>query len=97
MVRTMLARGTVEYLADERKESSLDSYFDRFSPDQLAGIEAVGMDMWEPYANSVRSHLEDADDKIVFDRFHIMKNVIGAVDTVRKQENRALVASDCEC
>jgi transposase len=88
-----LARGTVEYLADERKESSLDGYFDRFSPEQLAGIEAVGMDMWEPYANSVRSHLDDADDKIVFDRFHIMKYVVGAVDTVRKQENRALVAS----
>jgi transposase len=88
-----LARGTVEYLADERRESSLDGYFDRFSTEQLAGIEAVGMDMWEPYANSVRSHLDDADDKIVFDRYHVMKNVVGAVDTVRKQENRALVAS----
>ena len=86
-----LARGTD--LADERKESSLDSYFDRFSTEQLAGIEAVGMDKWEPYANSVRSHLDDADNKIVFDRFHIMKYVIGAVDTVRKQENRALVAT----
>jgi transposase len=49
--------------------------------------------MWEPYANLVRSHLDDADDKIVFDRFHIMKYVVSAVDTVRKQENRALVAS----
>ena len=88
-----LARGTVEYLADERQESSLDGYFERFSTEQLAGIEAVGMDMWEPYANSVRSHLDNADDKIVFDRYHIMKYVVGAVDTVRKQENRALVAT----
>jgi transposase len=88
-----LAQGTVEYLADERKESSLDSYFERFSTEQLAGVEAVAMDMWEPYANSVRSHLENADDKIVFDRYHIMKNVVTAVDTVRKQENRALVAT----
>ena len=53
--------------------------------EQLAGIEAVAMDMWEPYANSVRAHLEDADDKIVFDRFHIMKYMVGAVDTVRKR------------
>jgi transposase len=88
-----LARGTVEYLADERRESSLDGYFEQFSTEELAGIEAVGMDMWEPYANSVRSHLDDADDKIVFDRYHVMKNVVSAVDTVRKQENRALVAS----
>jgi transposase len=68
-----LERGTVEFLADERRESSLDSYFENFGAEQLAGIEAVGMDMWEPYANSVRSHLEDADTKIVFDKFHIMK------------------------
>jgi len=93
MVVSDLARGTVEYLADERRESSLDSYFEQFSTEQLAGIEAVGMDMWEPYANSVRSHLDDADNKIVFDRYHIMKDVVIAVDTVRKQENRALVAS----
>ncbi len=68
-----LGRGTVEFLADERRESSLDSYFEKFSAEQLSGIEAVGMDMWEPYANSVRAHLEDADTKIVFDKFHIMK------------------------
>jgi hypothetical protein len=43
-----LARGTVEYLADERRESSLDSYFDRFSTDQLVGIEAVGMTCGSP-------------------------------------------------
>ncbi len=86
-----LGRGTVEYLADERRQASLDGYFDQFSPEQLAQIEAVGMDMWEPYAQSVREHLEDADTKIVFDKFHIMKYMVGAVDTVRKVENRVLI------
>ncbi len=88
-----LGAGTVEYLADERRQSSLDSYFDQFDAEELAGIEAVGMDMWEPYANSVRAHLEDADQKIVFDKFHIMKHMVSAVDTVRKRENRALSAT----
>jgi transposase len=87
-----LDRGTVEYIADKRQQASLDGYFERFSTEQLEGIEAVGMDMWEPYALSVRAHLEDADKKIVFDKFHIMKYMVGAVDTVRKQENRALRA-----
>ena len=50
------------------------------------------MDMWEPYATSVRAHLEDADDKIVFDRFHIMGHMTKAVDTVRKAEHRRLKA-----
>lgn len=84
--------GTVEHLADERRQASLDSFFTRFTPEQREGIEAVAMDMWDPYISSVRAHLEDADDKIVFDRYHIMQYLTGAVDTVRKQENRAFMA-----
>ena len=87
-----LDRATVEYIADERRQASLDGYFDQLSPEQLAGIEAVAMDMWEPYATSTRAHLDDADAKIVFDRFHVMGYLGKAVDTVRKQENRALAA-----
>jgi transposase len=84
--------GTVLHVANERKESSLDAYFDTLSPEQLARVEAVAMDMWEPYANSVRAHLDDADSKIVFDRYHIMSHMGKAVDTVRKAENRRLRA-----
>jgi len=51
------------------------------------------MDMWEPFAASARAHLSDADDKIVFDRYHLMGYLTKAVDTVRKQENRALFAA----
>ena len=85
-------RGTVEHIADERRQASLDSYFDRFTTEALTGIQAVAMDMWEPYADSVRAHLTDADNKIVFDRFHVMGYLGKAVDTVRKQENRVLHA-----
>ena len=85
--------GTIEHLADERRQSSLDSFFEKFSAEERQGIEAVAMDMWDPYINSTREHLVDADDKIVFDRYHLMKYLTGALDTVRKQENRLLVAS----
>lgn len=89
-----LDHGTVEHVADERKRESLDGYFDRFTPEQLAGIEAVAMDMWDPYVDSVRAYLTGADGKIVFDLFHIMGHMGKAVDTVRKRENRALRADD---
>ena len=84
--------GVVRYVADERKETSLDAYFDTLPAEELARIEAVAMDMWEPYANSVRAHLPDPDDKIVFDRYHIMSHMTKAVDTVRKAENKRLRA-----
>jgi transposase len=88
-----LDRGTVEHIADERRQASLDSYFTRFTAEQRAGIAAVAMDMWEPYIASAREHLDDADNKIVFDRYHLMRYLTTAVDTVRKQENRALAAA----
>ncbi|MGH9305169.1 MAG: ISL3 family transposase [Acidimicrobiales bacterium] len=88
-----LEHNTVCHIADERRQSSLDGYFDTLDDTQLSGIEAVAMDMWEPFANSVRAHLADADDKIVFDRFHLMGYLNNAVDTVRKQENRVLFAN----
>jgi len=87
-----LEGGTAEYIADERRQESLDGYFERLSPEQRAAIEAVALDMWDPYLRSIRAHLEDADHKIVFDRFHVMGHIGKAVDSVRKRENRALRA-----
>lgn len=67
-----LDAGTVEFIADDPRRASLDGYFEQFSADQLAQIQAVAMDIWEPFANSVRAHLTDAEDRIVFDRYHLM-------------------------
>ena len=70
-----LDRGTVEYIADDRKRASLDAYYQSLSKEQLAGIEAVAMDMWEPFIASTVAHVPDGRSKIVFDRFHIMKHM----------------------
>ena len=80
--------GTVEHVAEDRKQESLDSYFKRLSPEQLAAIEGVAVDMWDPFARSILEHVPDAEGKIVYDRFHIMTHVGKAVDTVRKREHR---------
>ncbi len=52
------------------------------------------MDMWEPYIQSTRTHLDAAESKIVFDKFHVAKHVNEAVDRVRKAEHRALKQAD---
>ena len=66
-----LARGRVLYVAQDRKQSSLDGFWKTLTPQQIGAIEAVAMDMWNPYIASVREHLPGADGKIVFDKFHI--------------------------
>ena len=77
-----LSAGTVCHIADERKEASLTSYFDTLCDDQRGGIEAVAMDMWDPYINSVRANLAEADKKIVFDKFHLLTELLGGYSLV---------------
>jgi len=88
-----LVRGRVLYVAEERKQSSLDGFWERLTAEQINGIEAVAMDMWDPYVASTRAHLPEADGKIVFDKFHIAKHLGDAVDRVRRKENKILKAA----
>jgi len=83
-------RGTVEYVADENSQESLESYYRQFTDDERASVRAVTMDMWDPYIAATRNYIAGSDKKIVFDRFHVMKHVSEAVDTVRKEENKRL-------
>jgi transposase len=88
-----LERGRVLYVADDRTHASLDGFWALLSAEQLREIEAVAMDMCAAYVRSTREHVEGADSKICFDRFHVAKLLNDAVNTVRKQENRELAAA----
>jgi transposase len=85
-----LDRSRVLYLAEDRKQESLDGFWATLTLAQRDGIEAIAMDMWEPYIQSTRASLEDADAKIVFDKFHVAKHLHEAVDRVRRTEHRTL-------
>jgi len=85
-----LDTSTVEYISEDRKQTSLDGYFEGLSYEQREGIKAVALDIWDPYIASVKAHLPQAEDKIVFDRYHLMTHMGKAVDDVRKKEHRAL-------
>ena len=85
-----LERSRVLYLAEDRKQESLDRFWTTLTPAQQEGIDAIAMDMWEPYIQSTLAHVDDAPAKIVFDKFHIAKHLHDAVDTVRRAEHRSL-------
>lgn len=91
-----LDRGCVLYVAEDRKQTSLDGFWGTITPEQVASIEAVAMDMWDPYENSIRQHLPNADEKIVYDKFHVAKHLGEAVDRVRRAENKVLRAAGDE-
>jgi transposase len=85
-----LDRVTVEDIEDDRRKESLDAYFGRLRPRQKAKIEAIATDIWDPYLASIREHVPGSEEKLVFDRYHLMTHMIKAVDSVRKGEHREL-------
>jgi len=87
-----LTQGTVEEVTEGREKRSLTDYLDSLTPEQREAVQAVAMDMCDAYIYAVQDTLPEGRSKIVFDRFHIMKHMGEAVDTVRRQENKALLA-----
>jgi transposase len=91
-----LEQGTVEHVVDERTQDSLESYYRQFTEEERRGVVAVSMDMWDPYIAATRVCIPGAEEKIVFDRYHVTRLVTGAVDKVRRQEHKKLAAQGDE-
>jgi transposase len=89
-----LDAASVAYVAEDRTTASLEGYWKGLSQAQLEGIESVSMDMWPAYIGATLAQVPGAQDKIVFDRFHIMQHMNAAVDAVRKQEHKELLAQE---
>jgi transposase len=86
-----LRTGTVECVLEDRDQESLETYYRQFNREDLAVIKAVAMDMWDPYIAATKNFVPDAERKIVFDRFHVIRYVTDALDKVRHQEHKQLM------
>jgi transposase len=91
-VVTDLTQSKVLYVADHRRKSSLDGFYESCDSDRLEGIAIVAMDMCKAYISSTMQHVPGAADKICFDRFHVSKIFGDALNKVRSQEHRDLLA-----
>jgi transposase len=91
-----LTRNRVLYVAEDREQSSLDGFWSTITAEQRTSIQAVALDMWDPYVASLREHLPEAEKKIVFDKFHIAQHLGEAVDRVRRREHKVLKAEGDE-
>jgi transposase len=78
-----LERATVEFVAEDRRTVSLAAYSTQLTTEQREGLQPVAMDMWEPYIGATRDGLPDGEARIVFDRFHVMREMTKAVDSGR--------------
>jgi transposase len=81
------SRSRVLEVYDGRGFESLAPFWQAMTPKQRARIEAVSMDMLASYYNATLDYIPKAEDKIVYDRFHIMRLVNRALDHVQRQEH----------
>ena len=72
----------------ERRESSLQEWFDYFGTVRCAAITVVCSDMWPQYLRVIKRRLPHALN--ILDRFHIVKKLNEAVDETRRQEVKRL-------
>ena len=73
------------WIGQERKESTLQAFFDEFGAERAQALQYVFSDMWKPYLNVTAKNASQAIHKL--DRFHIMATISKAID-----ENPALAA-----
>lgn len=76
--------GRVVWMSEGRSKETLDRFFAEMTNRQKEAIEAVAMDMWEPYINRVKHHCPNAN--IVFDFFHVVQAFGRVIDKVRREE-----------
>jgi len=86
-------RSRVLEVLDGRKQEDLENFFWDTPLEHISTLEAISMDMWPGYINAVKNHVESADKKICFDRFHVAKHFGDGVNRVRTQEAAELRAA----
>jgi len=79
---------------DDRKAETLEQWLRNRPDHHLSPLKTLTMDMWDPYILAVRNCIPEADSKICFDHFHVAQHFGKALDKVRAQEHRGLLAAE---
>ena len=88
--------GSVLHVGSDRRKETLKAWYESLTEEQREAIESVCMDMWPAFINATLESLPEAQEKIAFDKFHVAKYLGEAVDKVRRQEHKALMAEGYE-
>ena len=88
-----LERRVLLWAGEDRTEEAVKKFFTQeLGKRRCSTLQVVCMDMWAAYANLVRGNAPQA--QILFDRFHIVKQLLAAVDEVRRSEMRRLTGQE---
>jgi len=89
---TDLKTRRVIWVSESRKKKALDEFFQILGKARCRSIAVVAIDQHDAYAKSVTEHCKNA--KIVWDKFHILKNFGEAANETRKNLHNWLGPKD---
>jgi len=92
VVSDLVRQRPIWFGGTDRSEASLDQFFTWLGPRKSARLRLAVMDMWKAFAKSTRKNAPKA--KILFDKFHVLRHLSDALDTVRKREYARLKGKD---
>lgn len=78
--------GRVIHVARKRNYEAVTKFLTSLSKQTLTGIQAVAMDMWDPYIKAFRDFCPEAS--IVFDPFHVIAEFSRVIDKIRAEQYR---------
>lgn len=78
--------GRVVWIGKYRRALTLIRFFNRMPKKNRKALEAIVMDMWDPYIMAVMKKVPHV--KIVFDLFHVVSQFSRVIDKVRNAEYR---------
>ena len=79
-----LERGVLIWSGEGRTKATLEAFFAFLGPERSRQLQGVCCDMWQPYVDVITEQAPQAT--LVFDKFHIVRHLLEAVDDVRRQE-----------
>ncbi len=80
------ARGVIEDMLPGNGKSLLQQWLGRLDLTVRQSIEYVTMDFHKPFSSAVAATIPDAQDKIVHDKFHLVKAANDAMEQTRRAE-----------
>ncbi len=92
VVSDLLRGRAIWFGGTDRSEASLDEFYRFLGEKKACRIRLAVMDMWKAFRNSTTRNAPQA--AILFDKFHIIKHLGEALDTVRKSEYSRLAGRD---
>ena len=90
----LLRRRPIWFGGTDRSEASMDAFYAWLGPEKSRRIRLAVMDMWKAFRNSTLKPAHALQAQIIFDKFHVLRHLSKALDTIRKQEYARLSGSD---